>query len=61
MDENNIKDLGFANGWSADSLEQRLVDMTRKAGYSFQEEFIPPHTYVYTCKEARLRYKTNCS
>jgi len=60
-EERNIKDLGFANGWSADSLERRLVDMTMKAGYTFQEEFTPPHTYTYTCKEAGIRYRTNCS
>lgn len=58
---NNMKDLGYANGWSEDSLEQRLVDMTRRAGYKFNEEFIPPHTYKYTCTGAGLTYRTNCS
>lgn len=57
----NMRDLGFANGWGEDSLERRLVEMTRQAGYTFDEEFIPPHAYVYTCAEAGLKYRTNCS
>lgn len=61
MAERNIKDLGYANGWSPDSLERRLVEMTEKAGYKFKEEFIPPHEYKYTCVEAGLTYRTNCS
>lgn len=60
-ENNNMRDLGFANGWSPDSLEQRLVNMAREAGYSFREEFIPPHEYKYTCIEAGLTYHTNCS
>ena len=63
MEEKNInmKDLGYANGWHEDSLEKRLVDMTRQAGYKFREEFISPHTFKYTCEEAGLMYCTNCS
>ena len=57
----NMRDLGYANGWHTDSLERRLVDMTKEAGYKFVEEFIHPHTYRYTCKEAGLTYRTNCS
>ena len=57
----NMRDLGVANGWHDDSLETRLVEMTRKAGYTFTEEFIPPHTFRYTCKEAGLTYRTICS
>lgn len=57
----NMRDLGCANGWDSESLEQRLVDMTKQAGYTFKEEFCPPHTYVYTCVEAGLKYRTNCS
>ena len=57
----NMRDLGCANGWPDGSLEKRLVEMTRKAGYSFTEEFMPPHTYVYVCREAGLKYHTNCS
>ena len=56
-----MKDLGYANGWHEDSLEQRLVDMCREAGYKFREEFHAPHTYTYTCQEAGLMYHTNCS
>ncbi|MBR1448336.1 MAG: hypothetical protein IJ588_06290 [Prevotella sp.] len=54
----NIRDLGFANGWQPDSLEQRLVDMTGKAGYAFKEESHDPHGYdtVYVCREAGLKY-----
>lgn len=59
--ENNINDLGCANGWSEDGIEQRLVESAKSAGYTFKEEFRPPHTYVYTCEEAGLRYHTNCS
>lgn len=56
-----MKDLGCANGWHEDSLEKRLVEMTRKAGYKFKEEFLPPHTFKYTCEEAGLTYRTCCS
>ena len=58
---NNMRDLGVANGWPDDSLELRLVEMTRQAGYRFVEEFHPPHTFVYTCIEAGLKYRTICS
>lgn len=57
----NMKDLGYANGWHEDSLEKRLVEMTRRAGYEFKEEFLPPHTFKYTCLEAGLTYRTCCS
>lgn len=57
----NMRDLGFANGWPTDSLERRLVNMAKEAGYAFKEEFIPPHEYKYTCVEAGLIYHTNCS
>ena len=59
--QRKIRDLGYANGWSEGSIERRLVEMTKEAGYSFKEEFIPPHTYKYTCIEAGLTYRTNCS
>lgn len=59
--DKNMRDLGCANGWSDDSIECRLVEMTRQAGYKFKEEFIPPHTFRYTCKEAGLAYHTICS
>lgn len=61
MEKRKLRDLGFANGWHEDSLEQRLVDMTREAGYSFKEEFVPPHQYKYTCEEAGIMYHTDCS
>ena len=62
MDENkNMRDLGCANGWADDSLENRLVEMTVAAGFKFKEEFEPPHTFRYTCKEAGLTYYTICS
>ena len=60
-EERNMRDLGWANGWADGSLEKRLVEMTKEAGYVFKEEFIPPHTYKYTCKEAGLTYRTDCS
>lgn len=56
-----MRDLGYANGWHEDSLERRLVEMTKEAGHKFKEEFIPPHEYKYTCVEAGLMYHTNCS
>ena len=54
----NMRDLGFANGWSDDSLERRLYEMTLKAGYKFEEVSHEPHGYdtVYECKEVGLRY-----
>ncbi len=57
----NVNDLGYANDWAEDSMERRLVEMAKSAGYEFVEEFIPPHTYKYTCEEAGLVYRTNCS
>lgn len=54
----NMRDLGNSREWPPGSLEQRLVEMTVKAGYVFEEQFIAPHTYKYTCKEAGLTYWT---
>ena len=61
--EKNIKDLGCANAWwgNEDSLEYRLVEMTRWAGLEFTEERIDSNNFRYTCKEAGLTYRTNCS
>lgn len=58
----NMRDLGFANGWTDDSLESRLLEMTRKAGYQFKEVRHDLHGYdnIYECQEAALRYHT-CS
>jgi len=61
MEKKNIKDLGFANGWSEDSVERKLVEKAKNAGYRFKETFIPPHTFEYVCEEAGLKYRTNCS
>jgi len=54
----NMRDLGFANGWNDDSLESRLIEMTRKAGYNFKEVKHDVNGYdsVYECQEAALRY-----
>lgn len=57
----NLNDLGYANGWSEDSIERRLVENAKKAGYEFVSEFIPPHTFVFTCEEAGLMYRADCS
>lgn len=59
----NMRDLGYANGWHADSLEQRLVSMAREAGYKFVEVSHDPRGYdtVYECKEAGLRYHVDSS
>ena len=53
-----MRDLGYANGWHDDSLEQRLVDMTIKAGYAFKEVSHNERGYdtVYVCEEAGLKY-----
>lgn len=59
----NMRDLGYANGWSTDSLESRLVEMTRKAGLSFTQVSHNERgtDTVYECKEAGLRYHVDSS
>lgn len=59
----NIIDLGYANGWSGDCIEQRLYDMVHEAGYHFT---MVSHNErgtntVYECKEAGLRYHVDSS
>ena len=62
-EERNMRDLGYANGWSSDSLESRLVSMARKAGYQFNEVSHNERgtDTVYECKEAGLRYHVDSS
>lgn len=63
MAERNIKDLGYSNGWSADSLESRLVDMAREAGYQFKQVSHNERgtDTIYECREAGLRYHIDSS
>ena len=64
MAENrNMIDLGYANGWHEDSIENRLVDMTRQAGYKFKEVSHNARgtDTVYECSEAGLRYHVDSS
>ena len=62
-EERNMRDLGYANGWSSDSLESRLVSMTRQAGYQFKEVSHNDRgtDTVYECREAGLRYHVDSS
>lgn len=59
----NMRDLGYANGWSRDSIENRLIDMAREAGYHFVVTSHDPRgtDTVYECKEAGLRYHVDSS
>lgn len=61
--QRNMRDLGYANGWSSDSLEARLVEMTRKAGFTFKEVSHNERgtDTVYECAEAGLRYHVDSS
>lgn len=58
-----MRDLGYANGWHKDSLEQRLVDMAYEAGYKFVQVSHHPRGIdtVYECQEAGLRYHVDSS
>lgn len=59
----NFNDLGFANGWKDDSIEQRLVNSAREAGYKFVEVSHKENgsDTVYECQEAGLRYHVDSS
>ena len=61
--KSNIRDLGWANGWTKDSLEHRLVEMTHRAGLTFKVISHEPHGYdtVYYCEEAGLKYHVDSS
>ena len=63
METKNMRDLGYANGWNKDSLENRLIDMTLEAGYRFVVTSHNPRgtDTVYECKEAGLRYHIDSS
>ena len=50
-----LKNLGNRKRWPADSLEQRLVEMTERAGYTFKERE-SGDMKVYVCNEAGLMY-----
>ena len=58
-----MKDLGYANGWHSDSLESRLCELARLAGYSFVEVSHDERgtDTVYECAEAGLRYHVDSS
>lgn len=62
-EKTNTRDLGFANEWAADSLEQRLYKMTLEAGYKFKEISHDScgRDIVYECVEAGLRYHVDSS
>ena len=50
-----LKNLGDKNKWPDNSIEQRLVDMTERAGYKFRERE-EGTMKVYICNEAGLMY-----
>ena len=56
-------DLGWANGWDSEGIEQRVCDLVREAGYSFYQKSHEPHGYdtVYQCDEACVRYHVDSS
>lgn len=63
METKNMRDLGYANGWSKDSLENRLIDIAHEAGYHFVVTSHNPRgtDTVYECKEAGLKYHVDSS
>lgn len=58
MKEDNIIDIGFSDTWQDGSLEKRLVEMTERAGCSFEKDDTHPAFSTFTCYEAGIRYHT---
>lgn len=50
-----MRDLGFADGWDAGSLERHLYEKTIDAGYRFREERHGAET-ICVCDDAGLMY-----
>lgn len=63
MAQRKMIDLGFANGWDSEGIEQRLYQLVQMAGLSWKEVQHDIHGYdtVYECEEAGLRYHVDSS
>lgn len=59
---NNMRDLGFIEGWAASSVEARLVSKVTDMGFRFVcLSLCSDGSYVYECKEANLMFHSKSS
>lgn len=60
---NNMRDLGFFEGWPACSFEARLVSKVIDKGFRFVclSSISSDGNYVYECKEANLMFHSKFS
>ena len=63
MAQRKMIDLGFANGWDSEGIEQRLHQLVHMAGLRWKEVKHDIHGYdtVYECEAAGLRYHVDSS
>lgn len=56
------QNLSWANGWTSESIEQKIYDECKRRGYKFECTFHDPHGYTdYECKEAMVSYSVDSS
>ena len=60
---NNMRDLGFIEGWSIGSFEARLVEKVINMGFRFVclSRQHSDGDYVFECKEANLMFHSKSS
>lgn len=56
------QNLSWANGWTSESIEQKIYDECIKRGYKFVVTSHSPRGYTdYECKEAMVSYSVDSS
>lgn len=56
------QNLSWANGWTKESVEQKIYDECIKRGYKFVETYHDPHGYTgYCCEEAMVSFEVDSS
>ena len=60
---NNMRDLGYIEGWAAGSIESRLFEKTISQGLYFVgvADKNSKNEIIYECKEANLMYHAKIS
>lgn len=56
------QNLSWANGWTSESVEQKIYDECIKRGYKFVETYHNPRGYTgYECEEAMVSFEVDSS
>jgi hypothetical protein len=53
--------LGYANGWTSESIEQKIYDEVKKRGGKFEDSGTIRGDHSCTCEEFKVSFKYDSS